>query len=81
MTSTLVGANALRAGGYSGASTAAQQLADFYHKQAETTMPVIAVDAGRKVNVLFTKSKSLHFEATGTYRPKLKDKLTVEKSY
>jgi len=81
MTSTLVGANALRAGGYSGASTAAQQLADFYLKQAETTMPVIAVDAGRKVNVLFTKSKSLHFEATGTYRPKLKDKLTVEKSY
>jgi conjugal transfer pilus assembly protein TraB len=77
-TSTLVGTNAIRAGGYEGASTAANQLAQFYLKQAEATMPVIAVDAGRKVSVLFTKSKSLHFELTGRYRPDQKNKLTVE---
>ncbi|MBK3779947.1 hypothetical protein G3A43_06740 [Paraburkholderia aspalathi] len=77
-TSTLVGTNAIRAGGYEGASTAANQLAQFYLKQAEATMPVIAVDAGRKVSVLFTKSKSLHFELTGRYRPDQKSKLTVE---
>jgi len=80
-TSSLIGMNAVRGGGYNGASTAAHQLADFYLKQAEATMPVIAVDAGRKVSVLFTKSKSLKFETTGGYRVKRKDKLTVERTY
>jgi conjugal transfer pilus assembly protein TraB len=80
-TSTLAGSSVLRAGGYSGASTAANQIAEFYLKQAEATMPVIAVDAGRKVNVLFTKSQSLHFESTGSYREDTKNKLTVEEPY
>jgi conjugal transfer pilus assembly protein TraB len=79
MTSALIGANAARAGAYSGASTAAQQLSDFYLKQAEATMPVIAVDAGRKISVLFTKSKSLKFETTNSYRVKPEDKLSVER--
>jgi len=79
MTTALVGANATRSGAYQGASTAAQTLADFYLKQAEATMPVIAVDAGRKVSVLFTKSKALKFETTDTYRVKPKDKLLVER--
>lgn len=79
MTSALIGSNAARAGAYNGASTAAQQLADFYLKQAEATMPVIAVDAGRKVSVLFTKSKALKFETTDTYRVKPKEKLMVER--
>jgi hypothetical protein len=48
-------------------------------KQAEATMPVIAIDAGRKVSVLFTKSKPLKFETTDTYRVKPKDKLMVER--
>lgn len=79
MTTALVGSNAARAGAYTGASTAAQQLADFYLKQAEATMPVIAIDAGRKVSVLFTKSKALKFQTTDTYRVKPQDKLMVER--
>jgi conjugal transfer pilus assembly protein TraB len=78
MTSAMVGSNAIKAGGYNGASTAAQQLADFYLKQAEATMPVIAVDAGRKVSVLFTKSKALKFETTDSYRVKPEEKLMVQ---
>jgi conjugal transfer pilus assembly protein TraB len=78
LTSAMVGSNAIKAGGYNGASTAAQQLADFYLKQAEATMPVIAVDAGRKVSVLFTKSKALKFETTDSYRVKPNDKLMVQ---
>ncbi|KVP40089.1 TraB/VirB10 family protein [Burkholderia ubonensis] len=79
MTTALIGSNAAKAGAYNGASTAAQQLADFYLKQAEATMPVIAVDAGRKVSVLFTKSKALKFETTDTYRVKPQEKLMVER--
>lgn len=77
-TSTIMGGNTLKAGAYEGASTAASQLADFYLKQAEATMPVIAVDAGRKISVLFTKSKSLSFESTDPYRVEQKQKLNVE---
>lgn len=79
MTTALIGSDAAKAGAYTGASTAAQQLADFYLKQAEATMPVIAIDAGRKVSVLFTKSKALKFETTDRYRVKPKDKLMVER--
>lgn len=79
MTTALVGKNASKAGAYQGASTAAEQLADFYMKQAEATMPVIAVDAGRKVSVLFTKSKALKFETTNSYRVQPKDRMMVER--
>lgn len=68
-----------RVGAYQGAATAAEQLSDFYLKQAEATMPVIAVDAGRRVTVLFTKSKALKFETTEAYRTKPAEKLHVEK--
>lgn len=78
-TSALTG-DALKAAGYGGANNAAQQLASFYLKQAEATMPVIAVDAGRKLSVLFTKSKSLRFESTAPYHPGKKDRLTVERA-
>lgn len=78
ITSALTG-NSVKAAGYAGAGKAADQLADFYLKQAEATLPVIAVDAGRKVSVLFTKSKALKFETTDTYRVKQKDKLMVER--
>lgn len=79
MTTSLVGKNATKAGAYKGASTAADQLSEFYLKQAEATMPIIAVDAGRKVSVLFTKSKALKFETTNSYRVKPKDKMMVER--
>ncbi|CAB5514349.1 hypothetical protein LMG26857_03408 [Achromobacter anxifer] len=78
-TSAILGKNIPKAGAYQGAATAAEQLADFYLKQAESTMPVIAVDAGRKVSVLFTKSKALKFETTDSYRTTPKEKLRVER--
>lgn len=79
-TSTIAGADAAAAAGYRGANTAAQSLAQYYLKQAEATMPVIAVDAGRKVSVLFTKSKALRFETTGAYRVRPKTSLKVERT-
>ena len=78
ITSAITG-NSFKAAGYAGAGKAADQLADFYLKQAEATLPVIAVDAGRKISVLFTKSKALKFETTDTYRVNQKDKLMVER--
>lgn len=76
---TAITGNSFKAAGYAGAGKAADQLADFYLKQAEATLPVIAVDAGRKISVLFTKSKALKFETTDTYRVNQKDKLMVER--
>lgn len=69
----------LRSSSYGGAEKAAEQLSDFYLKQAEATMPIIAVDAGRKISVLFTKSKALKFETTDSYRVETKQKLHVER--
>lgn len=77
-TTSMLTGDSFKAAGYGGANTAAQQLAQFYMKQAEATMPVIAVDAGRRISVLFTKSKSLKFESTAPYRRSQKDKLSVE---
>lgn len=79
ITSTINPKKSLSTAGYSGANQAAQQLADFYLKQAEATMPVIAVDAGRKVSVLFTKSQSLKFETTDGYKVKQKPTLKAER--
>lgn len=67
-TTAVLSGNTFKHGAYSGAAEASQQLADFYLKQAEATMPVIAVDAGRKVSILFTKSKALSFETTDSYK-------------
>ena len=69
-TSAVMGGNSFRSAGYAGAEAAAKQLSDFYIKQAEATLPVIAVDAGRKISVVFTKSVSLKFETTATYKNK-----------
>lgn len=78
-TTQIMPGNVGRAGAYQGAATAAEQLSEFYLKQAESTMPIIAVDAGRKVSVLFTKSKALKFETTDSYKNTTKDKLHVER--
>lgn len=77
VTTALTG-NQMAAAGYGGASKAAEQLSEFYLKQAEATMPVIAVDAGRRISVLFTKSQSLEFESSDLYRPKTQTSLTVQ---
>lgn len=78
-TTAIMGKDVLSAGGYEGASTAANQLAEYSMKQAEGIMPIIAVDAGRKVSVLFTKSKALSFETTDAYRSQPKKKFQVER--
>ena len=78
-TSQILGRDVGRAGAYQGAATAAEELSDFYLKQAESTMPIIAVDAGRRVSVLFTKSKALKFETTDSYRSEPQKKLHVER--
>lgn len=78
-TQTIAGGDAMASAGYKGANTAANQLAQFYLKQAEATMPVIAVDAGRRVSVLFTKSKPLKFETTGVYKNKPKTPVRIER--
>lgn len=76
ITSAITG-NSFKAAGYGGVSQAAEQLSEFYLKQAESTMPVIAVDAGRKISVMFTKSQSLRFESTDAYKPKEHERLTI----
>ena len=67
-TNALTGDTALRAAGLTGASEATKKLAEFYMKQAEATMPVISVDAGRRISIMFTRSKSLKFETLEPYK-------------
>lgn len=78
VTSAITG-DSVKAAGYKGASSAAEQLAEFYLKQAESTMPIIAVDAGRKVSILITKSKSLKFDTVDAYREQPESNLNVER--
>lgn len=77
-TQSLTASDVANSAGYKGASTAANTLANFYLKQAEATMPVIAVDAGRRISVLFTKSQALKFETTSAYKAKPKKSIKVE---
>ena len=45
----------LQQGGFSGASNAAEKIADYYIKQAESMSPVLLVSGGTKVDIVFTK--------------------------
>lgn len=58
-TSSIGGADALRASGLSGAQSATQQLAQFYLKEAQAMFPVISIDTGRTGTIVFTDSASL----------------------
>lgn len=58
-TSSVTGADALRASGLSGAQAATAQLAQWYLKEAQSIFPVITVDAGRTGTIVFTNSASL----------------------
>jgi len=42
-------------GAFSGASNAAEKIADYYIKQAESMSPVLLISGGARVDVLFTK--------------------------
>jgi conjugal transfer pilus assembly protein TraB len=74
---TAITGDRMAVAGYGGVSKAADQLSQFYLKQAEATMPVIAVDAGRRISVLFTKSEPLKFDSVATYKPKMADRVVV----
>jgi conjugal transfer pilus assembly protein TraB len=70
MTTTVAGATtsiggdaALRAAGLNGAQSAAQQLAQFYLKEAQAIFPVITVDAGRTGSIVFTDNAQLTWSA------------------
>lgn len=45
----------LKDGGLEGASNAAERIADYYIKQAESMSPILIVSGGTKVDILFTK--------------------------
>lgn len=62
-TSALGGGDALKASGLSGAQSAAQQLAQFYLKEAQSIFPVISIDTGRTGTIVFTDNASLTWSA------------------
>lgn len=45
----------LQEGGFAGVSNAAEKIADYYIKQAESMSPVLLVSGGTKVDIVFTK--------------------------
>jgi conjugal transfer pilus assembly protein TraB len=49
----------LEAGAFSGASNAAEKVADYYLDLAEQTLPVIEIDAGREATIVVIKGVSL----------------------
>lgn len=62
-TTSISGGAAIRASGLSGAQTAAQQLAQFYLKEAQSIFPVITVDGGRNATVTLTEGVSLEWSS------------------
>ena len=50
----------LKEGGFAGAWNAAEKIADYYIKQAESMSPVLLVSGGTKVDVVFTKGVYLN---------------------
>ena len=56
---SISGNAALRASGLSGAQTAAQQIAEFYLREAQSIFPVVSIDTGRTATAVFTNSVSL----------------------
>jgi conjugal transfer pilus assembly protein TraB len=59
--STIQGGAALRSSGLTGASTAAQQLSEFYLKEAQSIFPVVSVDTGRTGTIVFSNSYPLNW--------------------
>ena len=45
----------LQDGAFAGARNAAEKIADYYIKQAESMSPVLLVSGGTKVDIVFTK--------------------------
>jgi len=62
-TTSISGSAAVRASGLAGAQTAAQQLAQFYLKEAQSIFPVITVDGGRNATVTLTEGVTLEWSS------------------
>ena len=58
---SVTGSAALREAGFSGAATAASQIAQFYLQQAESIFPVIRVRGGRLATAVFTSNVPLEW--------------------
>ncbi len=72
-TSSIGGDAALRAAGLGGAQSAAQQLAQFYLKEAQAMFPVISIDTGRTGTIVFTDNASLAWSSgDGAYVKEIK---------
>lgn len=70
---TISGTSVLKAGAFSGASTAANQLAQFYLKEAESIFPVIEVPPKRKITLVVTSGTSLKWHRyRSLYVPRVK---------
>lgn len=61
VTSSITGSSAMRAAGLSGAQNAADQLAQFYLKEAQNIFPVIAVENGRTGTLVLTSDAKLEW--------------------
>ena len=55
----LKGKDLMKAGGYGGVNSALDKMADFAIKRAEQMQPVIVINSGRKVDVVFKKGVDL----------------------
>ena len=63
---TITGGQAVQQAGLTGASSAANQLAAFYLKQAESVFPVISVDAARTGTLVFSNGLALAWNEADT---------------
>ena len=76
----------LKSGAYSGIGNALEKYADYYIKRAEQLQPVLMVQAGRKVNMVFTEGtkfgdttvKQVIAEARDQALSQSRDKIQVE---
>jgi Bacterial conjugation TrbI-like protein. len=64
--SAFSGTGALKAAGFQGGSTAANQLAQFYLKQAQAIFPVVEVPPRRKGTLVITEGADLKWTQYGT---------------
>lgn len=67
----------LEQGASKGIGNAVEKYADFVIKRAEQLQPVIKIDGGRKVTIVFTES----VKASAVHMKKVRRKLYAKKQY
>ena len=71
------GSKMLQQGASKGIGNAVEKYADFFIKRAEQMQPVIMIDGGRKVTIVFTES----VKASAVHMKKVRKKLYAKKQY